>query len=199
MNWLDIGISITVAIFAFIGLRRGLIREVFSIVALGAAIILGAMFYPYAGDLFIQYKLVKSKAIANAGGFILIIFGTYVIAKLIGRGLSRTIGALHLDWLDKIGGCAFGLVKGVIISSLVISSVGFFFREKGPLFKHSIFLPYINKSYSILKGIIPRDFDKRIEEVGNLIERNRVEPIIKGGERNKETIKQIDRKKESKK
>lgn len=199
MNWLDIGISITTVLFAFMGLRRGLIREVFSIVAIGGAIVGGVMFYPYAGDLFIQYNLVKSKAIASAGGFIVIMFGTYVAVKLVGRGLSGVIGALHLGWLDKIGGGAFGAVKGVIIAFIIISAVGFFFREKGPPLKHSILLPYINKSFSVLKEIIPGNFGEKIEAAKKLIEKNGIKPAMKGAEKAKEAFKENGKRKESKK
>jgi membrane protein required for colicin V production len=199
MNWLDIGISITVFLFAFMGLRRGLIIEVFSIVAIGGAIIAGVMFYPYAGDLFIQYNLVKSKAIASAGGFIIIMFGVYIAVKLIGRGLSGVIGALHLGWLDKMGGGALGAAKGVIIAFLIISAVGFFFHEKGPLLEHSILFPYVNKSFSVLKEIIPGDFGEKIEAAKKLIEENGVKPVMKGAEKVKEALKENGKRKESKK
>lgn len=198
MNWLDIAILIIIGLFAFLGLRRGLIREVFSIVAIGGAIIAGTMFYSYAGDLFIQYNLVKSKAIAGAGGFIVVMFVTYVVVKLIGRVLSGVIGALHLGWLDKMGGGTFGAVKGVIIVFLIISAVGFFSHEKEPLFKYSILLPYINRSFSVLKEFTPEDFGKKIEAAKRLIEENGVKPAIKEAEKAKETL-ESGKKKESKK
>jgi membrane protein required for colicin V production len=198
MNWLDIGISITTVLFAFMGLRRGFIREAFSIVAIGGAIVAGVMFYPYARDLFIQYNLVKGKAIASAGGFIVITFGIYLAVKLIGRGLSGVIGALHLGWLDKIGGGIFGAVKGLILVFIVISVVGLFFHEKGTLVRHSVLFPYINKSFSVLKEIIPRDFGEKIEAAKKLIEENGIKPAMKGAEKAKEIIKESDKKGSSK-
>jgi membrane protein required for colicin V production len=198
MNWLDIIILIIVSLFAFLGLRRGLIREVVAIVAIGGAIITGMMFYPYVADLFIKYNLVKNKAIAGVGGFIVVMFVAYVSVKLIGRGLSGVIGALHLGWLDKMGGGAFGAVKGVIIAFLIISAVGFFLREKGPL-KNSVLLPYINKSFLVLKETIPGDFGEKVEAAKKLIEENGVKPAMKEAEKAKEAIKESDRKKESKK
>ncbi|MER3446383.1 MAG: hypothetical protein C4291_05825 [Candidatus Dadabacteria bacterium] len=199
MNWLDIGISIVVVLFALMGLRDGLVKEVVSIVALGGSIIAGVMFYHYAGDLFIQYSLVKSRAIASAGGFIVVMFVAYVVVKLIGHVLSGVIGALHLGWLDKMGGGTFGAVKGVIIVFLIISAVGLFFRENGPLFRNSVLLPYINEAFSDIKKTIPRDFEKRVEAAKKLIEKNGLKPAIEEVEKAKETIKQIDKKKESKK
>lgn len=193
MNWLDIGISITTVLFAFMGLRRGFIREAFSIVAIGGGIVAGVMFYPYAGDLFIQYNLVKSKSIASAGGFIVIMFGIYLVVKLTGRGLSGVIGALHLGWLDKIGGGIFGAVKGVIIVFIIISVVGFF-REKGTLLKHSVLFPYINKSFSVLKEIIPGEFGERMEAAKKIIEENAIRPAMKGAEKAKDIIKESDKK-----
>ncbi len=198
MNWLDISILIVIGPFAFLGLRRGLIREVFSIVAIGGAIIAGTMFYPYAGDLFIQHNLVKSRAIAGAGGFIVVMFVAYVLVKLIGRVLSGVIGALHLGWLDKMGGGTFGALKGAIIVFLIISAVGFFSHEKKPFFKHSVLLPYINEVFSDIKKTIPGDFEKKIEAAKSLIEENGVKPAMKEAEKAKETLGSSKRK-ESKK
>ena len=198
MNWLDIGISITVVLFAFMGLRRGLVGELFSIVAICGAIIAGVMFYTYAGDLFIQYNLVKSKAIASAGGFIVIMLGVYMAVKLIGHGLRGVIRALHLGWLDKMGGGAFGAVKGVIIAFLIISAASFFYHQKRPLLTNSILLPYINKSFSVFKEIIPGDFGEKIVEAKKLIEENGVKPAKKGVEKVQEVFKENGKKKESK-
>ncbi len=198
MNWLDIGISITVVLFAFMGLRRGLVGELFSIVAICGAIIAGVMFYAYAGDLFIQYNLVKSKAIASAGGFIVIMLGVYMAVKLIGRGLRGVIMALHLGWLDKMGGGLFGAVKGVIIAFLIISAASLFYLQKGPLLSNSILLPYINKSFSVLKEIIPGDFGEKIVETKKLIEENGIKLAQKGVEKVQEVFKENGKKKESK-
>ncbi|HEY7534824.1 MAG TPA: CvpA family protein, partial [Thermodesulfobacteriota bacterium] len=65
MNWLDIVILLVISIFALLGFRRGLIKEIISIVAIVGAILTGVIFYAPLEDLIIKHTLIKSEAIAS--------------------------------------------------------------------------------------------------------------------------------------
>ncbi len=190
MNWLDIVILIIITLFVFLGLRRGLIKEVISIIAIGGGIIAGVMFYASLGELFIKYSFVKNKAIANVSGFLLIMFGTYAVIKLIGWVLTKITGTLHLNWIDKIGGGVFGAIKGVIIAFLIISALGFFFSEKELPFKNSILVPYINETFSVLRETIPDDFKEKLQGAKKLVQEKGIKAVIKEAEKVKEAFKE---------
>ncbi len=162
MNWLDIVILVLIALFAFLGLRHGLIKEIISILAIVGAILAGVIFYVSIRDILIKSTFIKNEAIASISGFLLIMICTFVLIKLIGFGLTKITGTLHLNWFNRICGCCFGAIKGVIISFLIISALGFFFSEKEPPFNNSIFVPYIKETFSIIKDIIPDELDKDI-------------------------------------
>jgi membrane protein required for colicin V production len=190
MNWLDISILTVVALFAFLGFRSGLIKEVVSIVAVLGGIIGGVMFYDLAGGLFIRYDLVKNKSIASVGGFIVIMLCVYVVIQLLGLGLAKIMGALQLNWLDRVGGGAFGVVKGAIISFLIVSVLGFFFQEKEPPFKDSVLVPYLNESFSILRENIPKDFTDKIQRAKKLVHEKGIKAAIEEAERIKGVFKE---------
>ncbi len=188
MNWLDILISLILAVFVFFGLRRGLIKELVSIVAISAGIIAGVMFYPPFGDLFIRHNFVKNKAIACVGGFIVVMFGTYLALKIIGWGLNKLIGNLNLNWIDRICGGIFGGVKGVIATFLIISALSFFFPEDEPLFKNSILTPHIDRAFSVLKQTTPPDFKEKLQAAKKLIQEKGINAAIKHAEKVKEIL-----------
>lgn len=192
MNWLDIVILIVILAFAFLGLRRGLINEAVSILALVGGIIAGVMFYDLAADLFIEHNLVRNKAIGGVGGFIAVMFGVYMLIRLIGWMLSKITGTLHLTWLDRIGGGAFGVIKGIALSFVLISALGFFFKEKEHPFTNSVLVPYINETFSILKGSIPEDLREKLQRTRELIHEKGMKAAtdVKEGEKIREIFKE---------
>lgn len=192
MNWLDIVISLMILVFAFLGLRRGLINEAVSILALVGGVIAGVVFYDFAGELFIERGLVQSKAIASVGGFIAVMFGVYVLVRLIGWVLSKITGTLHLNWLDRMGGGAFGAVKGIALSFVLISALGFFFKEKEPIFTNSVLVPYINEAFSIIKETIPEDLREKLQRARELIHEKGIKAAmdVKEAERIREIFKE---------
>lgn len=188
MNWLDIVVLIIIFIFALFGLRRGLIREAVSILALFLGIIAGVMFYDLVGDLFVKHDLVENRAIGSVGGFIVIAFGVYILIQLLGWVLSGIIGTLHLTWFDRIGGSAFGVVKAVIISFLLISALEFFFDENEPTFQNSILVPFVNQTFSTLKETVPEDFREKVLQAKKLVQERGVDAATKGGSKIREIL-----------
>lgn len=200
MNWLDVVILIVISIFAFLGLKRGLIKEIISIFAIIGGILAGVIFYSSLEDIIIKSKFIKNEAIASVCGFILIMFFTFILINLIGIALNKITGTLNLNWFNRICGGCFGAIKGVIISFLIIAALGFFSSEKEPPFSNSILVPYVKESFSILKELIPDDFDKNIQKAKKLIQEKGIKSAIKEVEKVKETYLEENRKeKESKK
>ena len=60
MNWIDISVYIILGFFIFIGLTRGLVRQVFSVAALVGGIVTGLIFYDVAAEMFIRDNLVNN-------------------------------------------------------------------------------------------------------------------------------------------
>ena len=200
MNWLDIVILIVISIFAFLGLKRGLIKEIISIFAIIGGILAGVIFYSSLGDIIIKFNFIKNEAIASVCGFILIMFFTFVLIKLIGYVLTKIVGTLKLNWFNRICGGCFGTIKGVIISFLIIAALGFILSEKEPPFKNSFFVPYIKESLSILKEIIPDEFDENLQKARKLIQEKGIKAAIKEVQKVKETyLEKNGKEKESKK
>ncbi len=200
MNWLDVVILMVISLFAFIGLKRGLIKEIISIFAIIGGILAGVLFYPYLGEVLIKTSFIKSKSIASISGFILVMFFTFVLIKLIGYVLTKIVGTLNLNWFNRICGGCFGAIKGVIISFLIIAGLGFFLSEKEPPFINSIVIPYIKESLSILKEIIPDEFGENLQKAKKLIQEKGIKAAIKEVEKVKETyLEKNGKEKKSKK
>ena len=109
-RWLDIVIMIIVALALFRGFRRGLIREVFSIVGAVLAVAVAYQSHQemsvYLIDLY-PLELWQAQAIA----FVAIIVGISLAAAVLGYIWSRAVRLTPFAILDHVGGAAFGVFE----------------------------------------------------------------------------------------
>ena len=169
MNWIDISISSLIVLFMILGLWRGFANQLVSLISIIAGIVLGMMFYDMAGNFFIKKTLVKSEPIADIAGFGAVFVITVFILKLAGWIITGVLGKLRLRWVDRVTGGVFGALKGVVLAFIFISILGFFLPPKEPPLKDSILTPYVGRAFLVLKGLVPEDFMKKVEEAKKLI------------------------------
>lgn len=104
------------------GLFNGMIREVFSVVALGAAVVavrvwnqpLADWLYDLAGGR-IGPTLTPWVSGAAIGIGVVIAVGTF--GAVMGRG-ARAVG---LGWADRAGGAALGLAEGALVVGVALT------------------------------------------------------------------------------
>ena len=178
MNSLDIAILIILIIFAFSGLRNGLIRAVFSLGALCLGFYGAFTFHDeLSKELpeFIKYEQLKT-ALSFAALFMVIYFPLI----LAGRGIRRLVKNINLGWLDKILGLVFGGLKGLAVCCIGIFMLLSFLPPQNNLIAQSKLTPQlisISKQF-MLKGqdYFANSFDiKKLDELEQMLQnRSRV-------------------------
>ena len=69
---------------------------------------------------------VKSTAVANAAGFLVIMVFTIVIASVVGKLARWAMEEVGLRWIDRLLGAAFGVLRGgVVVTALVLALTTF--------------------------------------------------------------------------
>ena len=169
INWLDITVLIILALFFITGLFRGLVRQVFSILAIGGGLAIATMFFDLVGLLLVEKGFIQNNSIANVIGFILILIFAYIIIQLLGWLVTKLIGTLQLNWVDRLGGGMLGGVFGIIVGVILIAGLTFFYGEDDPIFKNSTTTPYLKTAYLLIKDTIPNDIDKEFQRARKLI------------------------------
>lgn len=114
MQILDIILVIPFLWFGFKGLTNGLLKEIFSTLALLIGLYLAIHFSSYIGNLLAG--IVSS----TSPYFKLTCFAITFILALLGMKLGtwaadRFFSKVGIGWLNKLGGLAFGILKGVFI------------------------------------------------------------------------------------
>lgn len=122
MNSLDLYLLIPIVAGAVIGLFRGFIKEIISLIIIFAGIYLArAVNAPTAewlsGITDISLKIAKPIA------FILIFIATAIILSLLGHLIGKMISMLSLGFLNAIAGFIFGGLKFILIVSIVVNLI----------------------------------------------------------------------------
>jgi membrane protein required for colicin V production len=89
--------------------------------------------------------------------FALLFGAVLVLCNLVGYGLSLLFQKAFLGWVDRSLGAGFAVVKGVIITYLVIVILTFFLPTQTPLIAQSKTAPLIISSYQTMTRLIAPD------------------------------------------
>lgn len=120
LNLLDL-LFIALLFFSFLfGLFRGLVREVLSLLFLVVALVVAFIYYPQAGLLL--HGLVANRGLANFAGFLLILALAASAGSMLAALAAKHLVAGPLKAVDRLLGGAFGLLRGLLLSGLVIYS-----------------------------------------------------------------------------
>ena len=109
----DYGIIIIIMISMLMGLMRGLIREILSIITWSAAIVAAIGYCKPISELF--HSIIPQPGIRLVIAFILVWFIVLIIGGIINRVIEQIIKVTKFTVTDRITGGIFGFVRGVAI------------------------------------------------------------------------------------
>ena len=150
----DIAALAVIAVFAFIGLRKGLIAEVFKILGIIVGITLALQYTSQVAAIVHNFAALGPK-VEKALAFVLVLLLTIAVFIYLARIAKAIFRVALMGWLDKSGGLLIGGFKGALIISAFL-----------PLFA---FLPnsidFVKETkldsiiYKYLQGFAPKVYD----------------------------------------
>lgn len=121
-NWVDIFIVILLIRIFYISIRSGLAIEIFKVAGTVLAIFLSLHHYTNLADI-IKLRLTSEKVPIEFLDFLCFVFLAflgYLIVALLCKVFSRFIKIEAVPALNKWGGLTLGVVRGFLLSSIVI-------------------------------------------------------------------------------
>lgn len=112
-------IAVVLAIFLIAGLRRGLIRQVLEVIGIIAAFIT-AFYFAHALATWIAGRVDLNYSVTLTVAALLIFAGIITVFHALGLALRKFFNMTILGLFDRIAGGVFGLVKGLLLISLVL-------------------------------------------------------------------------------
>lgn len=160
MNYLDIIIAIILFLFGWKGLRKGLIIEVVTLLAFGVGIY-GAMHFSDFTAAHLQDFMEIKPQYLNTVAFVLTFIMLVVLVNLIGRLVSKWVKSMNLGFFDKLGGFLFGILKGVLLCSVLLMVLNNFqllgvvkpkVKEESKLYPYiEQTVPYVYRGFDLVK------------------------------------------------
>jgi len=168
MNWLDYLLILILGFSVVQSFRRGFSREIISLVAAVAALVLGMWFYGDAGLMVKSW--IHSDRAANLIGFLLVMFAVLLLGSVLGWIVRRFVSVVGLSFFDRLLGACFGLIRGALIAiALLTAYMAFGPRSdsKAAPFAvvHSQIAPYLLKASSVFVDAAPAELRRNFREV----------------------------------
>lgn len=159
MNTLDIIILCIVIIFLIRGFFRGLIQEVFLLVAVVLAVYLASGYQ----HLLVPYlqPYISSEMIVNGLTYALIFIGTLAVFWLLAKLLRTMLDISMLGWIDRTTGGLFGLLEGVLIGLILLMFIQSFAPESAWL-KESAIAPRAGHLVELVGDLAPESVRERL-------------------------------------
>ncbi len=122
---LDIIFIAILAISVLIGLMRGAVREVLSLVGLVASVYLAFKFADMVSKQYISQFFEQQPRISYIIAFVIIIVVTIFIIALINLLISQLLKASGLSFVDRLLGLIFGTLRGGIFCAILVMVISF--------------------------------------------------------------------------
>jgi membrane protein required for colicin V production len=118
VNWLDLALLLTLLLSTVSGLSGGFARTGVGFLATLAGLVFGLQYFrPVSLAL---RPFIHESGVANAVGFLIVFCAIVIAGGAVSRILSGFIRTADLTWLDRLMGAAFGVVRGVLLATVVI-------------------------------------------------------------------------------
>jgi membrane protein required for colicin V production len=161
VNYFDIGILATVAIFASIGAWRGFVREVMALVTWFLAILIAWIFAPDLAGSF--ESLSKDPAMQQVLSFLAIFIAVFVVGAIISLVLNRLVlkkQALKVP--NILMGGVLGVVRGVAVIVIAFMLAGLTPLPGSDWWKRARLAPHFERLALEASQYIPRDIARHI-------------------------------------
>jgi membrane protein required for colicin V production len=167
MNSFDVVVAIILGFCLIRGIFRGLVKEMASIIGVLAGFYAAYTYYPEMAGLLSRW--ISNTVYLNITSFMVIFCLILIIISIMGVVLKYLMSIAHLGWVDRVSGAGFGILKGVLIASIMLVTLTAFLPKGSPLVRDSLLAPHINMLSENMAMIISDDMQKAFgEKMGEL-------------------------------
>ncbi len=157
MPIIDILIAVAVIASVVVGFVRGFVKEAISIAALLFAIWAALYFGPSVGDF--SQSWLSSDETQMWFGRILVFAVILSIGGLLSWGISKLVRLSVLSGMDRLLGCLFGTVRGIILVALFVIGGQFAGFDNDDWWEQSKLLPHVQVVADWIKVMAPQGLE----------------------------------------
>ena len=166
MNPFDIFIIIVLGYSLIRGLFKGLVKEVSSIIGVLGGFYAAYSYYPMVAKLL--SGLIINPSYLNILSFLIIFCSILIVISILGVVIKYLMNVAFLGWVDRACGLGFGLIKGLLIVTVLFIILTTFLPKGAPLIKKSVLAPHViwisEKMVNVVPEEMKKDFFGKLDE-----------------------------------
>jgi membrane protein required for colicin V production len=166
MTALDIIICIVVILTMVYGYFKGFLSEVLSLAGVLVSLVVAGRYYEFVAAKLLP--VVRLGPVASFLGFILLLFGTMLLFGIIRMLIRQATVQAEIGWFDRLLGGFLGILKGLVLTSIMIFMIGFLWGQDIPLLRHARLVPALRNCFNITIGLLPERFRAIAEAAGDV-------------------------------
>ena len=155
MNPFDIIIIVILGYCLVRGVFRGLVKEVSSIIGVLGGFYTAFTYYAMLAKLL--SGLIKEPAYLNILSFLIIFCTVLIIVGILGIIIKYLLNIAFLGWVDRMGGVGFGLIKGVLIASVLFITLTAFLPKGSAFLKNSMLAPHVSRVSEKMAKVVSKE------------------------------------------
>jgi membrane protein required for colicin V production len=155
LDWVVVGV---LAVSVLLGLWRGLVYEVLSVLNWIAAFLLAQWLAPYVGDWLGREGFGVREPLRYAAGFAAVFIATLIVGSLLAWLLKKLVEAIGLRPVDRALGGLFGLVRGLVAVLALAVVVHLTGLRNGGWWTESVTAGVATAALRGLKPVVPEKF-----------------------------------------
>lgn len=159
MNPLDILIIVILSFCLIRGVFRGLIKELSSIIGVLGGFYAGYTYYVVAAKLLSRW--ISNEGYLNILSFLIIFCGVFIIVSILGVVIKYLLNIAFLGWVDRICGAGFGIMKGILIASVLLMIFTAFLPKGAPIMKNSLLAPHVTQISEKMAKVVSKDMKSK--------------------------------------
>ncbi|MCY4221754.1 MAG: CvpA family protein [Thiotrichales bacterium] len=160
MIWIDYAILGIVGISGVISLMRGFIREALSLAGWIAAFWAALAFSGVVAMWLEGYVSVPSVRVGIA--FAGIFFGVLLLGGIVLRLAGLVVEKTGMSGTDRTLGIVFGVLRGIMITALLVLLAGLTALPRDPWWSQSVLLPHLVELAREIHAFLPPDMQEAI-------------------------------------
>jgi len=162
MNWFDIVLLGVIALSLLAGFIKGLVREVFSLGGVILAVLCAFMFAPGLQGAFEKWIPLESAAYAAA--LVVIFLLVMIVTEVAARFVQKLLNLAQLGFANIMQGGIFGVVRGVVITMILVLGVALFLEPGHPVLADSAVVPYLSRTSELMSPLLPEDAQEELKK-----------------------------------
>lgn len=158
MNELDWAIIIVLVLSTVVGVTRGVVREILSIVGWVIGIVFAIRFSPELAGLIPLESL--GPAIRTIIAAVLICVACVFAIGLLGTILRKMLEVARISAEDRVLGSVFGFLRGVVFVCAVVFLAGMTSATSTQMWRHSVCIPLAENVIDWMMPMMPDSIAK---------------------------------------